>query len=537
VRRAARLIVFYTLATVVMTWPIFNIAAAATASYEGDARLMIWALGWDNHAVLDGASLFDANMFYPAPNSLAFTEHSFGISLFTLPIFALTRNAVLAYNVVWFLSYVLCGLATHAWLRRYTRHDLAACIGSVIFTFSFYKMLHGHGHLQQIWTWLLPLSLLQLERWFDRPSPVSAVAWGSAVLLQALSSWYLAILVFLANGFIAGWRIVAGPRLRTPGSLVQLAVVFAAVLAVLYPFAAHYRTLAPVTSREVRSLAADASSYLMPPENTWPGRVWLARVGRGPGSIFGEKTVYIGWIALLLAAMGVVRATRWREAGGYVILAVVALFLSLGPPAQDTGWSAYSIAARLPLVGGFRAPARFALLVLLGVSVLATIGVDELLELTPRSRRALMVVLPLMLSEWFVIGFPGKRPQPFPVPAVYLSDPIKSARAIVSLPDYRGDVHWFWEADYLLFSTRHWRPMVNGYGRYEPPQHAHDISYMMAFPGPNNARRMRELGVEYLVLHAARYPDGAATILRDAQASPEYELVMQQGTDYLYRVR
>ena len=539
-RRAARLVVAYAAITLVMTWPIFNVAALSTASYEGDARLVIWVLGWDNHAVLSGLPLFQSNIFYPAADSLAYTEHMFGISLFTLPIYALTHNPVLAYNVIWFLSFVLNGLATHALLRRYTANDLAAFTGSLIFTFSFYRMLQGHGHLQQIWTWLVPLSLLLVERWFDRPTWLRAIAWSAAVLLQALGSWYVAVMVVLANGVVIAWRLAAGPRSPLVTRLVQLLVVSAAAAVVIWPFAAHYRTLAPVEPREILSLSADAASYLMPAEHTWPGRAWLATMGRGPGSMFGERTMYLGWIALVLAACGVVAAAarnQWRTAGPYAAIALVAVLLSLGPPARPSGWMLYSLATHFPGIDGFRAPARFGLLVLLGVAALAALGVDAIVNRWPRAWTASLVIVPLMLSEWFVIGFPGKRPQPFLVPAIYRTPQVQSARALVSLPSYRGDIHWFWEPDYLLYSTVHWRPIVNGYGRWEPPEHAHNISHMMAFPGPNNAKTMRALGVEYVVLHAGRIPGGAAEILRDAQASAEYDLVAQIGTDYLYRVK
>jgi len=530
----------YAAATLVMTWPIFNIGAPASSSYAGDARLMIWALAWDNHAVLSGLPLFDSNMFYPAPGSLAFTEHSFGISLFTLPIYYATGNPVLAYNVIWFLSYVLCGLATHAWLRRYTGHDLAAFAGSLIFTFSFYKMLHGHGHLQQIWTWLLPLSLLLLERWADRPAWARAFAWGAVALLQALSSWYLAVMIVLANGVLIAWRIATGGRVRLLPRLAQPAVVTLLAGAAIWPLAAHYRTLAPASVREAQSLSADAASYLMPAEQTWPGRAWLAVAGRGPRWIWGERTMPIGWIALALAAWGTAIAARRRTWGvivPYGILTIVALLLSFGPPATPSGWSLYSLAAHLPGVGGFRTPARFGLLVVLGASLLAAIGAEDLLRRRPAFRLAAFVVIPLMLSEWFVIGFAADRPVPFQVPPIYRLPQVRSARALVSLPDYRSDPRWFFEADYLLFSTAHWRPIVNGYGRWEPPGHPHNISYMTAFPGPNNAKKMRTLGVEYVILHAARYDDGAVEILKEAQASPEYELVTRMGDDYLYRVK
>jgi hypothetical protein len=359
-------------------------------------------------------------------------------------------------------------------------------------------------------------------------------------LLQALSSWYLAVMIVLANGVLIAWRIATGGRVRLLPRLAQPAVVTLLAGAAIWPLAAHYRTLAPASVREAQSLSADAASYLMPAEQTWPGRAWLAVAGRGPRWIWGERTMPIGWIALALAAWGTGIAARRRTWGvivPYGILTIVALLLSFGPPATPSGWSLYSLAAHLPGVGGFRTPARFGLLVVLGASLLAAIGAEDLLRRRPAFRLAAFVVIPLMLSEWFVIGFAADRPVPFQVPPIYRLPQVRSARALVSLPDYRSDPRWFFEADYLLFSTAHWRPIVNGYGRWEPPGHPHNISYMMAFPGPNNAKKMRTLGVEYVILHAARYEDGAVEILKEAQASPEYELVTRMGDDYLYRVK
>ena len=542
----------YFATTILMTWPIFNLRHIASASYEGDARLIIWTLAWDNHAVLSRLPLFDSNIFYPAAHSLVYNEHLFGISLFTLPIYALTRNPVLAYNVVWFLSWIACGLAMHALLRRHVATELAAFAGSLVFTFSFYKMLQGHGHLQQIWTWPLPLSVLLLERWVDRPSWVRAAAWTVVLLLGLLGSWYVAVMIAIANGVLLAWRAVLSVRTKIALRVAQLAAAAVVSAGVVWPFAAPYRALATSPAGEVRSLSADAASYLMPAAQTWPGLASRRLVGRGPGPMFGERTMSLGWIALGLALFGLASAARRRHvrdgvgsdssgatfAMPYAIVGLFALLLSFGPPQQPDGISVYSIAAHLPGLGGFRAPARFGLLVLFGVAVFAAVGVEALVEVRPRARILIAtVVLPLMLSEWFVIGFPGKRPQPFAVPAVYHSPLLASSHAIVSLPDYRNDPHWFWETDYLLYSTAHWRPIVNGYGRWEPPTHAHDVSWMMAFPGLNNVKAAKALGVDYLVLHAGRYPDGAVEIVRAAQTMTEYELVLHDGQDYVFRVR
>src|SRR5215470_10712565 len=92
----------------VMLAPICNFSALRSALYEGDARLVAWALAWDDRALTTHArALFDANIFYPARAALAYGEHFTGIALFALPIYVATRNAALGYNVVWLASYLL----------------------------------------------------------------------------------------------------------------------------------------------------------------------------------------------------------------------------------------------------------------------------------------------------------------------------------------------------------------------------------------------------------------------------------------------
>ena len=542
-RHVAGVTLAYLAITLVMAGPYLDYSALGTASYPGDARLMIWTLAWNNHALLDGLPLFDANIFHPAVSSLRYNDPLVGIALFTLPIYAATRNPVLAYNIILVLAFVLNGLGMHALAYRHTRRHAAAFVGGVTYAFSFYMMLHAHGHLSLIWTWLLPVSFLLLDRWIARPTLWRAAAWGSAVVLQALASWYLAVIAIVATGVLLVWRHAVEARDRWLSRVWQFTVISAGGALVLWPFAAPYRdSLRRPELAEVRTLSADWASYLIPPENTLVGQWWLGTIGDGPRWIWGELTMFLGWAALALgiAGLAVVLGRRdWRVFGGYVLIAALGLALSFGPAGPDGEGTALFDALRwLPGVVGFRAPAPFGLLVLLGLSMLAACGAAEGLRRFGRPGLVgIGLLLPVMLTEWFVVGFPAGKPQPTVVPAIYTHPAVLSARALVSLPDYRGTDRWFDGADYLLYSTSHWRPIVNGYGRAEPPDHPRAVSHARAFPGPNNARTMRELGVDVVIVHPTRYPDGAADILAGALESPEYELVAEIDGDYLFRVR
>jgi hypothetical protein len=536
-------VVAYVVITLVMTHPLVNLGALATACYGGDTRLMIWTLAWDNHAVLNHLPLFGANIFYPAAGALSYNDHLFALSLFTLPIYAITHNPILAYNIAWLAAFPLNALAMFALVLRYTNRRVAAFIAGVIYAFSFYNMLHAPGHLSLIWTWLMPLSLLLFERWLERPTPGRAAWWGAAVVLQALTSWYLAVIVLVASAIVCGWRAALVVRDRFAVRAGHVVLVVAAVGAAVWPFARHYVDLAQVPTSEAVGLSADWASYIVPPENTLAGQWWIAHVGTGPRWIWGEQTLFVGWIAIALAIGGIAAMfleRRPRVIGAYLVCVAVGLALSFGPASGLHGprITLFDLLARLPGVGGFRAPARFALLALLGVSVGAGYGVATVERRFPRATAiAAVALVPLMLCEWFLVKLPMTQPQPAPTPAIYLHPALATAHAYVSLPDYRAAKEWYNGGDYLLFSTATWTPIVNGYGRSEPQGFLHEISHMNAFPGPNNAKTMRELGVEYVVLRAGAYPDGAAGLLHVALAEPDYELVARIGTDYLFHVR
>ena len=543
VKRALALAGAYAALTLVMTQAMLNVRALGSAVYPGDARLIVWTLAWANHAVLDGVSLLNANIFYPAAESLQYTEHLVGISAFTLPIYAATRNPVLAYNVVWLLAFVLNALTMHLLAYRQTRNHAAAATAALVFTFSFYRMQQAHGHLAQIWTWLVPLSLWLLERWVERPSIPRALAWTVAVVLQSLGSWYVAVMVALANAIAIMWIHAATVRDRWRVRIAHLASAAIIGGAILWPLASPYRSLEPPPLQQVVALSADWHAYLIPPADTLVGRWWMARIGPGPRTIWGEATLFIGWIALALAAGGLAIAIRrraWAVAGFATTCIVLGVALSFGPSVIDgvEKPSVFGTFASLPAMAGFRVPGRFALIVLLGIGLLAAEAVRTMMARFGRRAVTAMIVLwPLMLAEWFVISMPTGRPQPAPIPFIYRSAEVRNARAIVSLPVYRGTVQWWLEPDYMYYSTAHWRPIVNGYGRSEPTSHHHVISYMNAFPGPNNARKMRELGIEYIVLHGGAYPAGVDDVVREVVEGNEYELVLRIGTDYLIRVR
>jgi hypothetical protein len=548
--RRAWLVAAYAAVAVVMTWPYVNYRDFGTASYGGDARLIIWTLAWDNHALLSGLPLFESNLFFPAADSLRYNEHLFGVSLFTLPWAAMGASPVLAYNATWWLALPLNGLATFALLYRLVRAAVPAFVGSLVFTCSFYVMLHAHGHLHLVWLWPLPLSMLLLDRWFESPRLSRLALWLATMVVGALTSWYIAVMLLLVNGLMAItlFAMAAGassePTTRSSllSRLGQLAAAGLVLAASLAPFARHYVGFSAAPG-EAEAFAATIASYVVPPENTVAGRAWTAAgLTPTPGAIWGEQTLFAGWIALTLAAIGGAALVRGRHvvrrAWIFPLLAAVGFLLSLGPaPALLGGRSLAPFAwlTALPGFEGLRAAARFGAIAMLGLAGLAAIGGAALTRALLPQRRALLLALgPLMLLEWFVVGFPAGVPKPYPIPPIYQTPEVKTARSLVSLPEYTDTPEWFRNADYLYYSTSHWRPIVNGFGRTQPANHAHVLERVRGFPA--TAPDLRTLGVQYVVVHADRLPNHGADLLAAAKANAGCRLVQAIGSDYLFEL-
>lgn len=543
-RHHAAVVAAFVAATVVMTWPYVAYRHLGTAQYEGDARLVVWILAWANHAAVEGLPLFRSNLFFPAPETLRYNEHLVGLSLFTLPLALAHVPAVVAHNVIWWLAFPANGLAAYGWLRRYVHDRLSAALGGLAFAFSFYVMLHAHSHLHLVWIWGLPLSFLLLERWFERPRSTTALGWALVLTLLMLTSWYLAVIGALAAA-LHGAIVIAtarqggadGPWIRSSWQLLAAGLLIVMAVA---PFVRPYVGLSGAS--ETVDFSATLSGYLIPPANTVVGRWWARHVDARPLWIWGEQAVFAGWTVLALASVGLVRLLRQPVGAGRAwvlpLLAVAGFLLSLGPAPPLLGGSMlapFAWVSDLPGIEGMRAPARFAVLVTLGLAGLAALGAEQLRRSPSAWRRAVVVAaVPLMGLEWFVVDFPAGPPRPFEIPIVYRSDEVRSARALLSLPDAFGTPQGYLDADYAYFSTAHWRPIVNGFGRESPPGHADLVGLARRFPA--TADTLRALGVQYVVVHVARYPSPDDAPIAAATHHAGVRLVRQTGSDYLFEL-
>lgn len=538
----------YAVVTLAMTTPFIDLRTLGTATFEGDGRLVVWTLAWGAHALVDRLPLFDANIYYPAPQALAHTEHMFTLGLLSAPIQVLTHNPVLAFGVLWLLAFWTNAVAAHLLAFRLTgRHD-AALVGGLIYGWSYFRVLHL-AHLQLQWTAWLPLGLVLLQQWSRSSSPVTLLQAVLVSLAQILTSWYMAVLTVLLNAGWVCWTLARRAGAPLVPRLAQLALAGGVGVLVVLPFVRPYlRVIGPGSVDEARAGSADLAAYVTPPQSTFVGGLLEAHSAvRGP-SVWGEQAVFLGWLALALATLGGAIEVRRMVAGGsrprttdltfFLLLGGLAFWLSLGPLASGVGL--FDLLTRVPGLSLFRAPARFAILVLLAVGMLAAAGAAGVCAFVEqrwgaRAARALVAVLGLaMLGEWYPTRADIPRADVRRMPAIYQVLARLPSGPVISLPDYRLRPEWFRRADYLLYASFHWRPIVNGYGRSEPPEYLSIVEQLSTFPSEASTTLARALGVRYVVAHSDLLdPPRPIEIALDPAS---VRLVAQVGPDYLFEV-
>src|SRR6185295_13129894 len=100
--------VLYVAATIALTWPLAAGLAHHIPGDFGDPLFTSWVIAWD--ATHLGPGWWQANIYAPHPLALAYSEHFLPQALQILPIYALTKNPVLCYNLLFLSTFVLSAL-------------------------------------------------------------------------------------------------------------------------------------------------------------------------------------------------------------------------------------------------------------------------------------------------------------------------------------------------------------------------------------------------------------------------------------------
>jgi hypothetical protein len=525
--------------SILMTWPLATglERLGRTLGTDADGQYSIWNIAWVAHTIVaDPLRLFDANIFYPHKTTLAYSEANILPGLIGVPAYWLTKNPWLTLNVVLLFAFTSAYVCAYLLLRYLTGDRGAAAAGAIAYAFCPYTMSHL-SHIQLLFTGGIPLSLLMLHRLADAASgsfrlkaeatngsmeptigpPLTpllvasafrrkiiwrGVALGLALAAQALSCAYYGIFAVLMIGY-ATLVLAATRRLwRSAAYWTAIAAGAATSLTLVLPFFIPFLRVQEESGfarsvKDTAQWAAGSRDYFM---SATHAHAWLQAYMRSFGPWSGE-VLFPGFFALGLGAAGVIialrRGTRERETAlVYGSLAVLAFWSSFGP-----GAGLYRVLYQLPAFSFLRAPSRLGLVVVLCLVVFAAIALRRIYSALSTRVRNLAAAIGCAAAITDLIIVPLKWWEAPDLPSPYAQLAISPRAPVAEFPFYGERIAFPLHAQYMLFSTRHWMPLVNGYSDVIPADFREAAAVLDSFPSDDAFNVLARRRVRYIAIH------------------------------------
>ena len=533
------------LLAVIHTWPLVTDPGTLSRNDNADAELNEWAMAWIAHQLpRDPAHLFDANIFYPERLTLAYSEPLIVPALIGAPLAWAGASPVFVFNVVLILGFALTAYAAYRLVHEWTGDHAAGLVAGSLFAFNSH-MLSRLAHIQGIHAWGLPLALLSADRIMVHRRGRDAVWLAVWMAAMAATSGYLVVFGAVMIAVVVVTRVPdwIGHARRV---LVLFAIATGLAAIAILPIYLPYRRLALTmgmirTIDSVTMFSATLKSYVAS-----IGRLhyslWSHRITDSVDPFFpGVAVIVLALLALTWAFVGRPAMPAWfvaaltrRRLAMLVAIAITGFVLSLGNRTPVYGW-VYTV---FPPMHGLRAAARFGNLFLLAMGAMAGFGLAALrARLTPRHGAWVAVALVALVNLESLrapLGFTRFEG----VPAIYSFLAAEPGQVrLVDVPFYPPEGA-FENAEYMLYSTAHWRPTFNGYSGYFPVSYRENSKAFWFFPKPHAVDAMRRAGVTHVMVHPKGFGSEAEEMWKEVAANPHLErIAITPGGPALYRLK
>jgi uncharacterized membrane protein len=396
-------------------------------------------------------------------------------------------------------AFVLTFVGMYYLARRLTGDRRASVLSAVWFAFCPFVFART-AHIQLLMTAGLPFSMLAFHRLVDAPSPRRGAVLGAMLAAQALCCGYYGIFAALSVAFaglvVASTRALWGRSRFWLAIAVAAAVVTTLVAPAFVPYSrlqrdsGFHRTIA-----EAARYSANGSAWLA---SSSFAHGWLLRyIGQWTDVLFpGVLVIVFGVAGLVVARRGVRREIAIVYGG----LTLLSMWMSFGPAGKLYS-AAYAV---VPGFGWLRAPSRFGIVTAFGLAVLGGVAAAEWLKNTRRAGALFGAALTLSCAE---LAVPLRIPDVPPTEPVYTRLAALPAGPVIEMPFFYLEYMFPRHTYYMLQSTTHWKPLVNGYSDYVPPDFLANVMTLAPFPSRDALQLLDREHVRYAVFHRYWYND------------------------------
>ena len=524
-RHGALALAAFIVLAMVHTWPLASAPAQWSRVDNADAALNIWAVNWVGAHLLQPPRLFDANIFHPERLTLAYSEMMIVQGAIAMPIVWLGGSPVLAFNVALLAGLALTGWAFCLLLRRWTGSWAAGYVAGSAAAFN-PQVLVRLGHLQIMHAEFFALMLFALDRVIVSRRFRAALWLGVGFAMQGLTSLYLLVFSVWMLLFALSARLKEVVRGRA-AIVARLALAALVAIALLAPCLWAYQQLrsgSGLARGAEEQIAGSWTDYLATGAHLH--RWWV------PADAAGSVAYAFPGVAVILLTAFAASNRDIRGDARFRMCAVAA-----------AGCLAVSMASRLPfypvlhdaipLFQAVRVPARLSQVVLLLIAVTAGFGAAAAGRRWPIVQTwpaavvlAVIVNLETLRAPIGYVRFEG-------VPRIYATLAAEPNAVVVELP-FPIPQQWFLNGPYMINSTAHWRPMLNGYSGFRPSSYDRSYDAASLFPSDQSLIKLHDLGVTHVIVHRQALGDARAAAIARVQSLQE---VASDGDIAIYRLR
>lgn len=506
--------------------------SSAVVGNPGDAYLILSLLIWGGDRSLDLFSGYSSGPFFAGGSNAMFYSDTFMPLAIPFRILeSLTGSAVVAFNVLYLLSWVLACEFTYRLALRCCTSRVAAVVGAVAFSFTTLRLAQA-GHFQLAWGALVPLGFLLLFRLRERPTIGNGMLLGLVLITQFLTSAYHGLVLLVGIGSLVAISLIVDWRAKRLAERVPgYAALALTLLVVMIPINLSYAAASDsYTSRSVYPGYFRLRLFdLRSPDPTASLARSISLFDTDPSLGSSESYAYVGLFVLVFVPVFLVLLlTRRRELlperRQALALASVAGVGAIGAsiavgrgPILSAPMPFYDIARILiPGVDSMLAIVRLFVFMQLALVLAATCALAWVLRLIPARRlRALVAGLLLLV----VVADSRLDVTRAHVPTVHrrsvyavmqgLDEGI-AAELPIAPPDLGARP--FLESTRMVLGSGDDLRLVNGYSGHSPADYERTVTLLNQFPAQEAIDELQRIGARYVVLHRAPLETGMQSV-------------------------
>ncbi len=567
----------FSLAAIYITYPlIFHLGEYATGL--GDELLIAWIQNWNIHAFMTNPlRIFDANIFYPYNNSLAFSETFITSSILSIIPSLVFGEPIVATNFTLFSSLIFLGFCTFILVNYLTKDFFPSLFSGFLIIFS-PVTLDKAVHLQILSIQWIPLSILFFVIFLQKKGKTQFLLMSMAFfVLQTYNSflpgYFLVVLLSCISIFFYFQHKKKFLGYVTKKNIFIVGAGFLLIVPIALPY---FQVSAEhAFKRDIReaihlalqpedlfySSSYSRFSYILNPIQA--NIKYTKKPDFKPGFLGLTLTLFSA--VVLYVFFKYFKKQDWIYKG-LVVSGLVGLILSLGP-ALHLGRQTIHYPFPIPLpyalfyyvipgFQGLRNAFRWEMLFAFCMAVASGLLLYRISK--NWKKRKIFSVYPVLLMLIVIeFNFPLQSvrvPEKKEFPAVYSYIATTEPNSkIIEMPIYNWDMFPYSPTELLrvYYSTSHFRKTVNGASGFSPPRwQAIARELLSDFPSDSSLLRLRKMGISYIIVHKDEYDrlhkekfsvdkksigDGGF-VVGQLNSDKRVRLKKRFGKDYVYQI-